>query len=165
MKSNRKKSTAKRVKEKTYSVPEWMDKDLAETAKPLNAVQRLAMADDLEKQASQLRGFNGKSIEHVQQVTFGIRPKQKEALEYFATQRGYKTGDADVGARWFLESALTMIGEVSDRCNQFINYREAEDVENSQLFEAETAKSLANYKAEFNTDDDNDKAGEAWKKS
>jgi len=155
------KKNSKRKTTNTYPT-HWMDADVAKTAKQLDTTERLELAEELERKATQLRGFSDKPLKGTELVSFIIRPKQKEALEFFARQHGEETGDVSIGARWVMEVALTMLQKVSDRAKCLDRYLRAEGLEATHLMEAETAKAIAQCKVAFDRVDDDDH-GDDWK--
>lgn len=145
---------------KTHPVPEWMDKDIAKKAKDMDITKRFALADDLERRAAQLRNFEQKRITG-DPVSVHVRPEMKKAILYYGEKFGDKDKCVATAARWMLEVACTMLPQIVERASQLIAYRKAEQVEDSHLHEAETAKSLTLLKENYEiVDDDDDDAGE-----
>jgi hypothetical protein len=165
-KGNKKTKSIKPKAEKEYPVPEWMDPKVAETAKGLDITERLAVADQLEKDAAQLRGFNPAKVKHEAVATY-VTPMTKECiLEYYEAHCGEKERESEAdklacGARWILEIAVMMLPEIAARGDAFVHYRDAEGIDNGHLVESWAARSLAAYKTGRRCndhDDDDDKA-------
>jgi hypothetical protein len=155
--SAKKQTTKKPAK---YPVPEWMDEELKLTAEKLNVLERHALADRLERKASQLREMNQPKIDFIQTVSAQLRPKAKEAIILFAEQHGAaKYSEADklaCGTRWFLEIGLSQIKKISETAANFSHYRDAEGIENSVYSEKLIGAALEKWKAEIAEDDEED---------
>jgi len=65
-----------------------MDPAIAKQAQSMDITQRLELADELERRASQFRGFASKKIEADTLIAFGIRPQMKKAIQAYAKVHG-----------------------------------------------------------------------------
>jgi hypothetical protein len=112
-----------------------ISKDLAsETA---DIPQRIALAEQLERQAAQLREMKPKPVPYACQITVPLLPSVKRAVMLYGRSFGAKDEDTQIqhGIRWFLETSLTMIAEVCEKELQLIKYRDAEAIEPTDFSE------------------------------
>ena len=88
-------------------------------------------------------------------VQMPLRPNQKKVILKFAVRhgRGYKRRNENVkllqGTRWILETALTMIGAISEQATHLANYRDAEGWEHTQFYDCMAARSLKKWNELF----------------
>jgi hypothetical protein len=143
-----------KAKPKKHITPEWMDAELKPTASKLDTVQRHALADKLERQASQLRGLAEPSIDFVSKTEVELRPNVQRALLLFSecygsTERSDEKQKLSDGARWFLETALPMIERISELAQAFAHYRDAEGLEGSVYSERLIGDALERWESKL----------------
>ncbi len=144
---------------KKFPVPEWMDEDLKLQAQWLDPLQRHTLAEKLERQAEQLREMKQTAIKPVVRVEVLLRPHAKRAVLAFAKLHGADDKENEparirLGTEWSLDSALPLFATVSRHLDQWVRYRDAEDLEDSVLNEALIAKALVDFEKDDDSQDD-----------
>jgi hypothetical protein len=97
-----------------------------------------------------------KSIAFDAVVQISLLPSAKKALLEYARVFGCKREDENsrlqLGARWFIESSLTMIEAVEQEANRFVKYRDAENLDDSNYNEQLIGAAFEKWKAKFESD-------------
>jgi hypothetical protein len=145
----RRKMLKESAQTKIHPVPEYIDDDLKQTVSKLDVLQRHTLADKLERQAHQLRQMQQPEVLTISTIALDLRPQMKNAIcafaEYYGAKKMEESEKLAAGARWFLESSLPMIQEVSRRTDRFTAYRDAEGLNDSTYTEDLIRDALQNW--------------------
>jgi hypothetical protein len=107
-------------------------------AKAELTAQNLAKADELERQARQLRGMSDALPKRDQEIRVKVTDWQRWALQKFAESlgaKGYKSlfYREVCGAEWLIDFALSMLPEIRRKAGCIIDYRLAEGFHHDTL--------------------------------
>lgn len=145
-----KKTTLAKPRKKSNPIPEWMDEALKPVAADMGILERVALADKLEKQAAQLRDMKPAPIKAETRIMVYVRPNAEKALiAFYKAHGGDETAEKETklaaGLKWFVESGLPLIATVSAATNKECHYRDTEGLDSTVYNEELIGRALATY--------------------
>lgn len=150
MKRKNTKAPTKAQRSLKQTGPVWMDDGLKLAFEKMSPEERQLRAELMEHQAAQLREMKPAPVKFVCRVGVPLRPKMKEAILAFAQRHGARPEwdeqlKLETGARWFFESALSMVAKISEVADCRSKYWKAEGIEYSDFTERIIGAALKKY--------------------